>query len=576
MKRIIPVLVVSVIMFTIFVDFVYSQNQLGSGTFNKKSISIVPVTSPSFTKYHDQMMQGLVYMEKSAQYDFNFVSKNAINKFQDLFVVSNYDYNKPESPENVTILTNMLRESGILTEIIRTSVNYDTVLSRYEKSLKKEREQGNNAGLPDDADKGASLIVSNTYIGIPIYTNYDTEAKGKLIWLKFVNPTTSDWNKKLYKRFVPAFNDSVSCNDWSIDADKIVLKRVGVKSVSLKPGSDLLGLSIKERMNIDLEKNLLPQEAGARIIIRSMLSYGETLEDFKQRGTLQESTPGGSLGLDFGLQEGVYLDQGFKVYEQESSINGKSKYRYAGFIRVNKVADNRVKTDKVDALSDYYSIIPGSFQKGYSAVSHPQFLDISLKAGYKNIYIPKEVFGGIFKDNVTNVFNGELNISYNLARVLKITQLFAGLSGSYGLPMSTSATTYTYTPSIIDAEIFLQKKFWLQRFNLSIAAFGGTSIFSISGTDALGDVKVKTDGLTYSVGGRASLEFAISADLNLAVDAGYKYVLAPTAFKITYGGTDYTFNKTTDSSTWSSWKLDDLKLGGLNFGLRFTYSIPKL
>ncbi|MFZ4589955.1 MAG: hypothetical protein ACOYN6_03095 [Ignavibacteria bacterium] len=573
MKRIIPVLVVSVIMFTIFVEFVYSQNQLGSGTFNKKSISILPITSPSASSYHNQMKQAIVYMDKSAQFDYNYIREDYINSFQSLISKSNIKFSSPESSDNMVILSKLLKETGIIKEIIEIATNTDTLIKRYRNSLKTEQVTALSKQEISLSVEDWEKLVGGIYVGIPIYTgmNDKKEATGVLFWLKIVKPYDG------YK-----FTEEKSSKDSNIiikklDPSNIILQKVLVKKLELTPGSDLSGFDTRGRMNIELEKSLTPQEAGARIITRSILSIAEQTEDFKQRGTIQDLEDGPRV--DLGKKEGLKLDQGFKVFENTVDNNGKTKFVYKGFIRVDNVADN---TNKIDAKSSFYTIIPGSFERGYSVVAHPQFMDISLKAGYKSVNIPKEMFsdlftlGNIYKEDVTNTLAAELSASFNLAQLVHIHQLFFGASGSYGLPLTKSTSSYTFTPSIIDVEVFLLKKFWFQRFNFSLAAFGGTSIFSISGNSDVGEVKIKTDGLTYSVGGRASLEFAISPDLNLALDAGYKYVLSPTAFKLTIAGTDYTFDKVTNSTTWNSWKMNDLRLGGLNFGLRFTYSIPKL
>ena len=164
----------------------------------------------------------------------------------------------------------------------------------------------------------------------------------------------------------------------------------------------------------------------------------------------------------------------------------------------------------------------------------------------------------------------------NLQKILKITQLYLGATGSYGIPFATTVGDNSWTPSIISGELFLQKKFWFQRFNLSIAATGGFDQFSIKSDIGSQEYKISTDGLCYSVGGRASLEFAINPDMNLAFDAGYKYVFEPTKIKYEIGDTEFIIDKDLDSYFWNNYKLGDLRLGGLNFGLRFTYSIPAL
>ena len=70
----------------IYSNAAISQTNIGSGKFDKKSISIIPVTTETFAKYHEQMLSGLSYMEKTAQYDYNNVSSPAIKKFQNLFM----------------------------------------------------------------------------------------------------------------------------------------------------------------------------------------------------------------------------------------------------------------------------------------------------------------------------------------------------------------------------------------------------------------------------------------------------------------------------------------------------------
>lgn len=557
----------------IFSNAAISQTEIGSGKFDKKSISIIPVTTPEYAQYHEQMLNGLIYLGKTGQYDYNNVSRPAIRKFENLFVNSNFDLSKADSQENIEQLTKMLREAGIIDEIINTAINFDTVFQRYKNSLKKADGSGYEP-IPDDPDKGATFIVSNTYIGIPIYTNFDKEAKGKLLWLKFERPNTSDWNKVDLNNLN---NNTEKPKLLSINSDKIKLQKVAVKDVSLAPMSDNLGFDARERLNNEEEKKLAPAEAGARIITRSVIKFAETLEDFKQRGVLQNK-PNGGLGIDIGLREGVYFDEGFKVYAKQQGTNGKDINKYVGFIRLKDIADTYKDPG---ALSDFYTIIPGSFQEGYTAASHPKFADVYLKVGYKNVFIPREILGiaftnDIFEKDIKNVLSLEASAAFNIGRYVKITQLYLGATGSYGIPFATTVGDNSWTPSIISGELFLQKKFWFQRFNLSIAATGGFDQFSIKSDIGSQEYKISTDGLCYSVGGRASLEFAINPDMNLAFDAGYKYVFEPTKIKYEIGDTEFIIDKDLDSYFWNNYKLGDLRLGGLNFGLRFTYSIPAL
>lgn len=577
-----------ILVLTIFIQPVLSQtqtatnaskldNQMISGKFDRKSITILPLTLTTAGNYYNELLNGVNQIPPSGRFDNNYINKDALNKAQKLFLnskLTNFDFET-----NKDILIKALKESGALTEIIKSTSNMDSLYARVLRSKRRVVTSAlEDMKVRTPSVKDVMNLISNTYIAIPLLKTIETKdnstnAKGTLIWLNVDISNVTDWDGTVPK------------------IEQVQLKLVNQKESSIS--SEFIDMSGDFFTSNKDEKDLPKETKAARNFGKALINMAMTMNEFQVRATIQDVED--DIRIDIGKREGVYLDQGYKVFEQRLDPNGTVYSQYMGFVRVDNVADN---TEKYDALSGCYTIIPGGFEAGHIITSHDQSFDILIRPQYKQVFIPKE-FGaytpilhnqpkGVFKSDITEVYNAELAIMFNAARLLNTTQFFIGLSGFIGLPNSTKedVTGLTInTPLVYGANLALQKKFWLYRTALSFELQAGAQTLALTGTvkDYLNkdlDWEYNT-GWNISIGGSVGFEFAISPDVNLGLEAGYTYVMLPSEVKVKVGTVERTFKKDEMISLggydyWKLNKLDDVQLGGLKVGLKLNFSLPPL
>lgn len=578
-KKILPV----IFILLIFSLSIYSQtqsaqdasklnNQLVSGVFERKSITILPLTLPQSQNYYDEIVKGVDKIQPTGRFDNNFISKLSMAKAQGNFIKQNlqsFNYDKDKE-----ILIQSLINSGVLTEIIKSSSNLDSLRARIQRSKKRIVISALEDAKIREPKVGDILkLISNTFIAIPLLNNIETKnnitnAVGNFLWFQvdISNVGNDDWDGTMPK------------------LEKVDLKLVNQKDASIS--SNFALLSDELFSSDEEEKNLPADKKAARNFGKAIINMAMTMEEFKVRATIQDVEDG--IRIDIGKREGVYLDQGYKVFEQRLTPDNKPYSQYMGFIRVDKVADNEVK---FDALSSCYTIIPGGFEAGHIITSHDQSFDILIRPQYKQVFIPKE-FGygiiysnsGVFKSDVSEVYNAELAVLVNAARVVNMTQFFIGVSGFIGLPnyekVGTISGLEINTPLIYGGNLVIQKKFWLYRTALSFEAQVGAQTLSLTGK--VKDIFNKEVEWEYNTGWNLSaaagvgFEFAISPDINFGLEVGYSYVLSPLEVKIKVGDKEETYKKDDNKLFWNTNKLDDLQLGGLKLGAKLSISLPPL
>lgn len=324
------------------------------------------------------------------------------------------------------------------------------------------------------------------------------------------------------------------------------------------------------------DAKLSADQRAVKGLPEQIIKVAYTMEDFKIRGVVQTVDP--DYTIDVGKKEDAYVDQGYKIYETRLGADKKPYSVYTGFIRVDKVGNN------VNNIEDSraYSIIASGIEQGHVAVSHDQGLDFYIRPSYKTVNIPKEIGRLVYSSNLYNEdVNSSINIDaglyFNLAKVTNVPQLFIGINASFGFPNATSADAFDgTTQSTLQVDISVMKKIWLSRFNVFGEINFGVNSFSIGNIPTLSDSKLTIGtGLAYGAGVNAGLEYAFSADLNIGVQAGYRYVLPTTTLTTQLGdGEKKEYSKENNLGIWSIAKLDDLNLGGLNLGLKVSYSLP--
>jgi len=574
-----------IILLTIFLSIFSSNAQvisseesmkiekIESGKFDRRSVTIIPLAKSDIADiYASEMIDAAIGMNQSPRFDLNIISKDKMNKAILLFKKSNFNFDKMDSKDNVEVLIGVLKESGCLSDIVDSMSNISTLVERIRKSKKRINTSAlEQMGINAPTVGEMKILFNGTYIGIPVLKTIEggqseAKAEGYIYWLKINVDEVSDWNG----------------TTPNVEQLKITLAKSGESKQSVKTETkvglfDLPDFSSALEWDAELEKEKeLPiKNRAVRKFVKSSQKLALDMDDFRIRGTIQDVNDG--IRVDVGLIDGAYLDQGYKVYELQIDENNKISSKYIGFGRLSKVANN---IEKFDALSNMYSII-GSYEQGHIISSWDRGFDIKIQPFYRIVNIPKgfnRLIGfanSIYDKDVSGTLGAEVSIFYNLARIIKITQFFGGVTFSVGLPLAKPEPEYiAVTPIIMEGSVSLLKKFWFSRMNFFLQIDGGISKLMMSGETKRGEKWEVATGFQFGIGGSAGIEMALNADLNLGFDIGYKYVLKPSTIDVTIGSNETSYLESEIPELWKAAGVNNLKLGGMRFGLRVTYSLP--
>jgi hypothetical protein len=545
-------------------------NSVQSGKFDRKSVTIVPLSLNNNYDQLSNMIEISQHMNASSRFDFNYLSKSELENAQSLFSRVSFDKIYPNNSSNFNVLENIIRDSKILDAVIESAGNIDSISARVKRSQKRittTATESMKISRPTVAEM--IKLINGAFIGIPVLfesvvNNGNGVATGCYYWFRLDVSNVKTWdpttNLPAVNEIVLTQYDSFSDNYSVQPYDKNNLTSILLNSVSDETSAELA-------MPLDIR--------AARKFTRKALDKILNKDEFKVRGTIQDVSNG--IRFDLGKREGIYLDQGYKVYELRLNNNNKTESHYVGFARVNKVADNRVK---IDALSDLYPII-GSYDAGYTVASHDQLFDVSVKPSFKTVKVPKE-FGSVLAmyldKDISQTFGIDGEIKYNIAPLIGATQLFIGaevglgFSGSKVLTDNIDGLTVS-PPMCLDIYGFLQKKIWFFRTALTFQIEAGYSSFGISGKYNDNDWGVSTG--SFGFGGSVGLQYAISPDINFGITAGYREVLKPVSLHVVYADQNkIDYKKTDNPYIWSMSNLDNFDLSGVELTIEVSYSIP--
>jgi hypothetical protein len=466
-----------------------------------------------------------------------------------------------------TELESLIRSCGILGSILKSTTSLDSLKARYHRMQKRIEVSAAAAKNIDNLDVETVVmpLINGSYIGIPIVRNYvggeSAHAEGSIYWFHLNVTNDSYKNGKIVAEKVAI----VSAQETTFDTKKIVA--------------------------MDVPTNITTASQVGRKSVMALMNSAMAMDDFKARGTLQQVDDG--IRVDVGDREGAYLDQGYKIFEARLDEQNRPYSEYRGFVRIGEVGKTK---EKMDALSSAFTIIPGGFERGMTALSHDQLLDVSLRPGLQFVNVPAQSVNWfsnlLFADDHADLISEDASSSfalhlgglYNMARYTGVSQLFVGLDLGVGILNTTTLSevnaggvVYPFTmntPMILEGSIIVHKKFWFSRFSAFAELQAGVSTIRLSGT--LGDKDWSIDyGWNPGVGLNAGLSFAISPDITAGINAGYRYTFPVTSLLLTdTNGRETEYVKSNNETFWSANELEDINFGGLRFGIDVAYSLP--
>jgi hypothetical protein len=562
------------------------QKQLMSGKFERKSLTILPVTLSQTSGYSDELLKGVLTLPQTSRFDYNNISTKSIKDFESEFRKAGYDPKNPTGEKSIEAVKKSIINSA-LEPVVKIVCNQDSIDDRFKRQQKRVvTSSASNEKISTTGEADALLLINGAFIPVIVLNDVEKKdntstASGMVYWFR-IDATDVTWDldnqQKNGGSIYPTNFKDVKVNYVSSNS----LTNVGIvrkkdDKADNSAAGKLLGAASKAIEESPEDAKLSADQKAVKGLPGQIIKVAYTMEDFKIRGVVQSVDP--DYTIDVGKKEDAYMDQGYKIYETRLGNDKKPYSVYTGFIRVDKVGNN------VDNIEDSraYSIIASGIEQGHVAVSHDQGLDVYIRPSYKMINIPKEIGrlrynSDLYTENVGSSINIDAGLYYNLAKVTNISQLFIGINASFGIPNATATDAFDgTTQSTLQIDLSVMKKLWLSRFNVFGEINFGVNSFSIGNLPILlSDSKLTiATGLTYGAGLNAGLEYAFSPDLNIGVQAGYRYVLPSTTVTTQVDDGEKTeYLKENNLGIWSSAKLDDLDLGGLNFGLKVSYSLP--
>jgi hypothetical protein len=531
---------------------------------------LIAVTGNSTASYQDAYMFAAANSVAESRYDVNNATQESLKGLAGAINANASLIN------NDSMLIDAIRNSRLLSEVIQTTSNTDSLEARIARQ-KQRKDVSAKANENISGVTGAQMmtLINGTHLVVVSLDSTKKSAKdltfyGTVVVVACNADTVSNWIEGRYP-----------------DPKQLGLSVIGRKSIQandadLEGSLSALNNSVSNFGNKDAQAapKKPANETASNNLITKAFDYLSGLDAFKVRAMVQNY----DNGIDAGNREGVYTDMGFKVYETRLDSKGKPYSEYIGFGRANSIGDNKAD------YNNYSTIYPkiGSFDQGMIAVAHEQGIVLSLQPYYRTVTVAREIpaiFGNDpWGTDANSAFGLLINAHYNLAPLTKIPQLYAGINVGFSWVNAPTAisTTNNWTispPYVVDVNLNVTKKLDFGRMAAIAGLDVGLSTVSFSAAYSASDLTANVAvGSNYCIGLNTGLEYQLTPDVLLAAVVSYRQQLTGVDdIAIKYSdGREEKYLQTDNEQFWSAYRLDEVNLGGLGLGLRVSYALPKL
>jgi hypothetical protein len=267
-----------------------------------------------------------------------------------------------------------------------------------------------------------------------------------------------------------------------------------------------------------------------------------------------------SVGINIGKNEGLTVDDKYQIVESFEEADGKTTTKKAGWVLVTSVADSNSK----QGYKSKAQVISGNPYTGEVVSEFPRLpLDIQIGGRMFPYKAAPDTVGSLMDSSFTlnNSYGADIDIFYNIGRMMGLNQFFVGLSGGVGFGMVSGFKNTTGTGSESHgrakmtgllswcAELSLVKKFYIGRVALVLQPGVGyhslilTSDSWRNGTTGTDEYYSLTNA-AIGFSGNAGLELAVSPEVNFGAGVGYQYFTASSSWDYSYKkGVDGKFEK---------------------------------
>ncbi|MBM4166107.1 MAG: hypothetical protein FJ218_04200, partial [Ignavibacteria bacterium] len=530
----------------------------------------------------------LEYHLEVPRFDYNELSKDATREFVEK---GNKTDLSPSSIQKVL-------EETIVPQIVQV-VN----------AVSEERAKGNLteeqlAAAAVNKMKGSGLtaddvlkVMNSAYLYLPVVTELTSEEKeakikGYVAWYRI--------SQKDGKAKVDKVNEATSIQEGNGNGDPDQSYRLRNRSVNGTEFAKIISVNTWAKNLAVAMKNISAFKLGGEI----------------------KSVDGKFVETNLGTKEGLGLDEGYNVLEEEEDNNGNIKIVNVGFVRASFIANN---TQKENEYSRFQKYIGSNFERGMSLQERPRLgIDITVRPKYFTANIPRyatpiinydaflaiyhnsllselqiyfptlttkqitpKIFddienghGFILKNDATSGIGIDINFNLNIAKLTKVSQLFLNADLAFGVPNAEvdgdALVQSKADPIIYSGYLGPMKKFWFGRMNFNIAGSVGIDVFRLENSDAQSGDFERMSFIAPGIQLTAGLEYLINPDLTFNFNLGYKAALSPIVAEVKFKD-----EKTIDisdllsSNTFFS-GFKNLNMSGVNISVGISYALPSL
>ena len=431
--------------------------------------------------------------------------------------------------------------------------------------------RGRSLGLTVDE---VERLMNSAYVYLPFISSFElrrdgdeirTRIRGGIIWYQVVVSPQGDVNMVLRVA-------AESVGEGFADRNPRVVMGMRADYTRFQWGNTVYRVTEEE----------YALYAAIQAWARNLQVRTREIEEFNITAQIMERHQGRVYSARIGKREGLHLDDGFFLIEQYETADGEARTRRIGFTRLKRNADNRENPDEMSLFRQYLgrTASPGMF-----LMEHPRLgIDMRMRFGYQTgMTIPAEYtrfivarpfFSGvveILEEDADSQIFFAVDFAYNLAPITGISQFFAEIEGSFGLPMASynidarSSSVYT-----LGAYGGVSKKWWAGRHSFYLSGKVGYDRLVMDGQFLSWNYKYTINA--WGVKSDVAYNFLVTPDFHLNLGVGHKLGLPPT-------GVSFEFNNETIidyNSTLVARTYPDLRLGGTTFNVGFTYSFGEL
>lgn len=545
------------------------------GWFYEPRISYLVVTSESTDGYYEDLRSRIDKYDLDNQIHHGPDYIELARKFAQLFKYSGFE-KLSETPQIQHELMNDIFTRSIKKDIIQSVCDPVTVYSIYNKKNRRDSlEKGRDSDEPMSLSV-ARAILSETYLGVihcerviqeatktetrretssgryvsSSYSNkYRTSLTGRVYWYRvdFSGLADEEW-----ERYNNGFRPK--------SMDKITFVYVDSRDVTGSDNTSESGSS-NDYSSSTAQKT---DSAATDGFFRAIRSIEEGVEALKMQARVVKIEP--DLAINVGSAEGVYLDQGFRIFRKVKDADGNIEAQPVGFVRVREVGDNKISNNS----STVYPVIDGGIKRGHFAVSQPSGIDWRISAIIQNVELGTNALPSLYRDdfldlNVHQLYRLSGGAYLNLAGVTGVSQLYGGANILLALP-SNIGTENNAETFVFGYNLAILKKYWFGNIG---AYWEGTAGFTHLYITDFGSSHLGYEApWNIDLGANGGLEIPLHPNFYLVLTAGYNYVLNAGIV------IDKGYSTETRDDRFTRQDLS-FSLGGFRYGLSVSFTVPR-